>query len=178
MRQCLQWRCVFCFCYWSHRSVCVCSCAALTLAMERDGSSGGVVRLAVISEQGVERQVILGNQLPKFSTVWISDLSCSKTWRCFSRCLSYKVPINKTSVDLFGVCFIYRSKIKMFGWIKWLLCLHQGQEHLTSDMRKTFQSLYYKSVCYILRTSPLNRLEWKQIKMFLKMKIVYLNWCE
>uniref|UniRef100_A0A672K9K8 Proteasome subunit beta n=1 Tax=Sinocyclocheilus grahami TaxID=75366 RepID=A0A672K9K8_SINGR len=42
---------------------------ALTLAMERDGSSGGVVRLAVVSEQGVERQVILGNQLPKFSTV-------------------------------------------------------------------------------------------------------------
>uniref|UniRef100_A0A671M6M3 proteasome endopeptidase complex n=1 Tax=Sinocyclocheilus anshuiensis TaxID=1608454 RepID=A0A671M6M3_9TELE len=42
---------------------------ALALAMERDGSSGGVVRLAVISEQGVERQAILGNQLPKFSTV-------------------------------------------------------------------------------------------------------------
>ncbi|XP_051516659.1 proteasome subunit beta type-6-like [Myxocyprinus asiaticus] len=42
---------------------------ALTLAMERDGSSGGVVRLAVISEQGVERQVILGNQLPQFSIV-------------------------------------------------------------------------------------------------------------
>uniref|UniRef100_A0A672LAF7 proteasome endopeptidase complex n=1 Tax=Sinocyclocheilus grahami TaxID=75366 RepID=A0A672LAF7_SINGR len=42
---------------------------ALALAMERDGSSGGVVRLAVITEQGVERQAILGNQLPKFSTV-------------------------------------------------------------------------------------------------------------
>lgn len=42
--------------------------AALTLAMERDGSSGGVVRLASISEDGVERRVILGNQLPKFST--------------------------------------------------------------------------------------------------------------
>uniref|UniRef100_A0A3Q0SVK5 Proteasome subunit beta n=1 Tax=Amphilophus citrinellus TaxID=61819 RepID=A0A3Q0SVK5_AMPCI len=41
---------------------------ALTLAMERDGSSGGVVRLASISEEGVERRVILGNQLPKFST--------------------------------------------------------------------------------------------------------------
>ncbi|XP_041842422.1 proteasome subunit beta type-6 [Melanotaenia boesemani] len=41
---------------------------ALTLAMERDGSSGGVVRLATISEEGVERRVILGNQLPKFST--------------------------------------------------------------------------------------------------------------
>uniref|UniRef100_A0A8P4GQ99 proteasome endopeptidase complex n=1 Tax=Dicentrarchus labrax TaxID=13489 RepID=A0A8P4GQ99_DICLA len=42
--------------------------AALSLAMERDGSSGGVVRLASISEEGVERRVLLGNQLPKFST--------------------------------------------------------------------------------------------------------------
>uniref|UniRef100_A0A8P4G2U1 Proteasome subunit beta n=1 Tax=Dicentrarchus labrax TaxID=13489 RepID=A0A8P4G2U1_DICLA len=33
-----------------------------------DGSSGGVVRLASISEEGVERRVLLGNQLPKFST--------------------------------------------------------------------------------------------------------------
>uniref|UniRef100_A0A4W5R9Q5 Proteasome 20S subunit beta 6 n=1 Tax=Hucho hucho TaxID=62062 RepID=A0A4W5R9Q5_9TELE len=41
---------------------------ALSLAMERDGSSGGVVRLAAISETGVDRQVILGNQLPKWST--------------------------------------------------------------------------------------------------------------
>lgn len=39
---------------------------ALALAMNRDGSSGGVVRLAAITEQGVERQVILGNELPKF----------------------------------------------------------------------------------------------------------------
>lgn len=43
-------------------------CTALSLAMERDGSSGGVVRLAAISEEGVERRVILGNELPKFST--------------------------------------------------------------------------------------------------------------
>ncbi|XP_077366084.1 proteasome subunit beta type-6 isoform X2 [Festucalex cinctus] len=42
--------------------------AALALAMERDGSSGGVIRMATISEEGVERRVILGNQLPKFST--------------------------------------------------------------------------------------------------------------
>ncbi|CAL8241204.1 unnamed protein product [Merluccius merluccius] len=41
---------------------------AVSLAMERDGSSGGVVRLAAISESGVERRVVLGNQLPKFST--------------------------------------------------------------------------------------------------------------
>uniref|UniRef100_A0A8C4VQ85 proteasome endopeptidase complex n=1 Tax=Gopherus evgoodei TaxID=1825980 RepID=A0A8C4VQ85_9SAUR len=32
---------------------------ALVLAMERDGSSGGVIRLAAITEQGVERQVVL-----------------------------------------------------------------------------------------------------------------------
>lgn len=38
----------------------------LTLAMLRDGSSGGVVRLGVITEQGVERHVVLGDQLPKF----------------------------------------------------------------------------------------------------------------
>lgn len=37
---------------------------ALALAMERDGSSGGVVRLAAITEAGLERSVILGNQLP------------------------------------------------------------------------------------------------------------------
>ncbi|PSN45694.1 Proteasome subunit beta type-6 [Blattella germanica] len=38
----------------------------LSLAMSRDGSSGGVVRLGEISETGVERYVILGDQLPKF----------------------------------------------------------------------------------------------------------------
>lgn len=42
--------------------------SAVSLAMERDGSSGGVVRLASISKDGVERRVILGNQLPKYST--------------------------------------------------------------------------------------------------------------
>nr|CAD7586290.1 unnamed protein product [Timema genevievae] len=39
---------------------------ALALAMSRDGSSGGVVRLAAITEKGVERHVVLGDQLPKF----------------------------------------------------------------------------------------------------------------
>lgn len=39
---------------------------ALSLAMNRDGSSGGVVRLGVITEQGIERRVVLGNELPKF----------------------------------------------------------------------------------------------------------------
>lgn len=39
---------------------------SLALAMNRDGSSGGVVRLAAISKDGVERKVILGNELPTF----------------------------------------------------------------------------------------------------------------
>uniref|UniRef100_A0A8C9U3K3 Proteasome subunit beta n=1 Tax=Scleropages formosus TaxID=113540 RepID=A0A8C9U3K3_SCLFO len=43
-----------------------CGHRSLTLAMERDGSSGGVARLAVITEEGLERRVILGNELPKF----------------------------------------------------------------------------------------------------------------
>ncbi|KAI3376192.1 hypothetical protein L3Q82_016384 [Scortum barcoo] len=51
-----------------HIYLSVCTPVSLSLAMERDGSSGGVIRLASISEEGVERRVILGNQLPKFST--------------------------------------------------------------------------------------------------------------
>jgi 20S proteasome subunit beta 1 len=33
--------------------------------MARDGSSGGVIRLAVIDEQGVQRIFIPGDKLPK-----------------------------------------------------------------------------------------------------------------
>jgi 20S proteasome subunit beta 1 len=39
---------------------------ALSLAMARDGSSGGVVRMAVIDETGVERVVVPGDKLPVF----------------------------------------------------------------------------------------------------------------
>lgn len=38
----------------------------LALAMYRDGSSGGVIRLAVIEEGGVERKVLTGDNIPKF----------------------------------------------------------------------------------------------------------------
>ncbi|XP_049635436.1 proteasome subunit beta type-6-like [Suncus etruscus] len=41
---------------------------ALALAMERDGSSGGVIRLAATAESGVEWQVLLGDQIPKFAS--------------------------------------------------------------------------------------------------------------
>lgn len=39
---------------------------ALALAMSRDGSSGGVIRMAVIQESGVERLFVPGDQLPRF----------------------------------------------------------------------------------------------------------------
>nr|XP_012224851.1 PREDICTED: proteasome subunit beta type-6-like [Linepithema humile] len=38
----------------------------LALAMARDGSSGSVIRTGVITEKGIERKVILGNELPRF----------------------------------------------------------------------------------------------------------------
>ncbi|XP_077294832.1 proteasome beta1 subunit [Arctopsyche grandis] len=38
----------------------------LSLAMARDGSSGGVVRLGVITKEGVKRSVVHGDVLPKF----------------------------------------------------------------------------------------------------------------
>ncbi|KAL9939125.1 hypothetical protein V8E36_001938 [Tilletia maclaganii] len=40
---------------------------ALSLAMRRDGSSGGTIRMADISEDGVERQFIPGDQLPELT---------------------------------------------------------------------------------------------------------------
>eukprot|EP01132_Coremiostelium_polycephalum_P009689 gene9689-11896_t len=39
---------------------------SLALAMFRDGSSGGVIRLCIIDKNGVERRMIPGNSLPKF----------------------------------------------------------------------------------------------------------------
>ncbi|KAK4051269.1 Proteasome subunit beta type-1 [Microbotryomycetes sp. JL221] len=39
---------------------------ALALAMSRDGSSGGTIRMAIITEHGVERIFVPGDQLPKF----------------------------------------------------------------------------------------------------------------
>lgn len=38
----------------------------LSLAMSRDGSSGGVAYLVTIDSEGVEEKCVLGNQLPKF----------------------------------------------------------------------------------------------------------------
>ena len=35
--------------------------------MGRDGSSGGVIRTVVISKDGVEREMIPGDKLPKFN---------------------------------------------------------------------------------------------------------------
>lgn len=40
--------------------------SGIALAMMRDGSSGGVIRLAAITKDGVERKTILGNELPRY----------------------------------------------------------------------------------------------------------------
>ena len=42
------------------------SLSALGLAIARDGSSGGVIRMAVITEKGVTRSVFTGSQIPTF----------------------------------------------------------------------------------------------------------------
>lgn len=39
---------------------------SLSLAMSRDGSSGGVIRLAIIDKDGVTRKVLLAHEQPKF----------------------------------------------------------------------------------------------------------------
>lgn len=39
---------------------------AVTLALNRDGSSGGCVRLGTITKDGIDRKVVLHNELPKF----------------------------------------------------------------------------------------------------------------
>ena len=41
---------------------------ALSLAMRRDGSSGGTIRLAVITENGVERHFVPGDKLPMLAS--------------------------------------------------------------------------------------------------------------
>ncbi|TFK76063.1 proteasome-domain-containing protein [Pluteus cervinus] len=52
----------------------------LALAMSRDGSSGGVIRMCVITEDKVERLFVPGDQLPKF---WEGDevLPTAVAWK-------------------------------------------------------------------------------------------------
>lgn len=40
--------------------------SALALAMARDGSSGGTIRMCVITKDKVERHFVPGNELPRF----------------------------------------------------------------------------------------------------------------
>lgn len=39
---------------------------ALALAMSRDGSSGGVIRLCTVNAEGVDRQMFKGPEIPTF----------------------------------------------------------------------------------------------------------------
>ena len=43
---------------------------AVSLAMWRDGSSGGVIRTVTISKDGVEREMVLGDKLPQLHSGW------------------------------------------------------------------------------------------------------------
>jgi len=45
---------------------------AVSLAMQRDGSSGGVIRTVTISKDGVEREMTLGDKLPNLRAHWES----------------------------------------------------------------------------------------------------------
>eukprot|EP01133_Synstelium_polycarpum_P017758 gene17758-21181_t len=47
---------------------------SLALAMFRDGSSGGVIRLCIIDKEGVERRMIPGNNLPRFWAVNLNPI--------------------------------------------------------------------------------------------------------
>ncbi|CAG2166029.1 unnamed protein product [Oppiella nova] len=38
----------------------------LSLAISRDGSSGGVIRIGIITKDGIKRKVITGDDIPKF----------------------------------------------------------------------------------------------------------------
>ena len=40
--------------------VCICMYVAISHAMARDGSSGGVIRMVIIDQTGIEKEVILG----------------------------------------------------------------------------------------------------------------------
>jgi 20S proteasome subunit beta 1 len=39
---------------------------AIANAIARDGSSGGVIRTAVVTKDGVEREMISGDAIPRF----------------------------------------------------------------------------------------------------------------
>lgn len=34
--------------------------------MARDGSSGGVIRLGIITKDGIERRIVRGSKIPRF----------------------------------------------------------------------------------------------------------------
>ena len=46
-------------------------CVAVAHAMARDGSSGGVIRLCVIDQSGIQKEVILGETMNKSSLIHV-----------------------------------------------------------------------------------------------------------
>jgi 20S proteasome subunit beta 1 len=54
---------------------------AVSLAMARDGSSGGVIRTATITETGVERKMIAGDKLP----LWFEEIPVEPGFKPFGK---------------------------------------------------------------------------------------------
>ncbi|RCH92215.1 Proteasome subunit beta type-1, partial [Rhizopus stolonifer] len=79
---------------------------SLALAMSRDGSSGGVIRLAVITKDGVERLFIPGNELPEIIYMIIKDFSFEQKLTMASVCKSWHKATHR--------CILY-DKIAFYG---------------------------------------------------------------
>lgn len=95
---------------WWHRSTNARSCppcptfAALALAMARDGSSGGVIRIACIDATGVERQV---RQPPSLSSV-------AGAWRLWS-----SMGTDTSCVTLISLRFSRAKRCQLSGRSRW-----------------------------------------------------------
>ena len=55
--------------------VCICMYVAISHAMARDGSSGGVIRMVIIDQTGIEKEVILG-KLVMFLCMYVCMYEC------------------------------------------------------------------------------------------------------
>ena len=83
--------------------------AALALAMSRDGSSGGVIRTAVITETGVEREVSTRNVAqgwPQFTWNAISD----PAWQRAAQILG------EVNSDCILLSFYFEPQLKLPQW--------------------------------------------------------------
>lgn len=107
----------YCVCPWFNVMFCF---PALSLAMSRDGSSGGVIRLADISKDGVEKFTILGDQLPRFYEGWrnnIAVMHVTLSWWSIYICLdvNFHVFIKCTNFSFPSYLLLYVEVVEVTG---------------------------------------------------------------